>query len=96
MKILRTPDEQFGNLPDFPWQPHYMTVRDEDGTDIRIHCIDEGPRDAPPVLLIRLLLATSTTRVARSTKPSLPWFHRLYTHGDDVSNTYQHVHYYDH
>ena len=40
MKILRTPEAQFGNLPDFPWPPHYMTVRDEDGTDIRIHFID--------------------------------------------------------
>lgn len=52
MKILRTPDTRFANLPDFPWAPHYMTVRDEDGTDIRIHCIDEGPRDAPPILLM--------------------------------------------
>jgi haloalkane dehalogenase len=52
MKILRTPDAQFANLPDFPWAPQYMTVRDEDGTDIRIHCIDEGPRDAPPILLM--------------------------------------------
>jgi haloalkane dehalogenase len=52
MKILRTPEAQFANLPDFPWPPHYMTVQDEDGTDIRIHYIDEGPRDAPPILLM--------------------------------------------
>jgi len=52
MKILRTPDERFENLPGFPWAPHYMTVRDEDGTDIRIHFVDEGPRDAAPVLLM--------------------------------------------
>lgn len=52
MKILRTPEAQFANLPDFPWPPHYMTVRDEDGTDIRIHFIDEGPRDARPILLM--------------------------------------------
>jgi len=52
MKILRTPDERFENRPGFPWAPHYMTVRDEDGTDIRIHFVDEGPRDAAPVLLM--------------------------------------------
>jgi haloalkane dehalogenase len=52
MKILRTPDERFEILPDFPWAPHYMTVTDEDGTDIRIHFVDEGPRDAAPVLLM--------------------------------------------
>jgi haloalkane dehalogenase len=52
LKILRTPDERFENLPDFPWAPHYMTVRDEDGTDVRIHYVDEGPRDAPPILLM--------------------------------------------
>lgn len=52
MQILRTPDERFQNLPDFPFAPHYFTVRDEDGTDIRIHFVDEGPRDAAPILLM--------------------------------------------
>ena len=52
MKILRTPDDRFVNLPDFNYAPHYTTVRDEDGTEIRIHHIDEGPRDADPILLM--------------------------------------------
>ncbi len=52
MNILRTPDERFENLPDFPWPPHYLTVRDADGSDIRIHYVDEGPRDAPPIVLM--------------------------------------------
>ena len=52
MKIMRTPDERFGTLPGFPWAPHYMTVKDDDGTDIRIHYVDEGPRDAAPILLM--------------------------------------------
>ncbi|MDR3499875.1 MAG: haloalkane dehalogenase [Parvibaculum sp.] len=52
MKVLRTPEERFANLPDFPWSPHYFTIRDEDGTDIRIHYIDEGPRDAAPIVLM--------------------------------------------
>lgn len=52
MKLLRTPDERFAKLKDFPYAPHYTMIRDDDGTDIRIHHIDEGPRDAEPILLM--------------------------------------------
>jgi len=52
MKILRTPDARFDHLPDFPWAPHYATVRDQDGSEIRIHYVDEGPRDGVPILLM--------------------------------------------
>jgi haloalkane dehalogenase len=52
MNILRTPDSRFETLPDFPFAPHYLTVRDDDGTDIRIHYVDEGPRSAAPILLM--------------------------------------------
>ncbi len=48
MKILRTPDERFTSLPDFPFQPHYVEL----GDGIRVHYLDEGPADVPPVLLI--------------------------------------------
>ncbi|HLZ57631.1 MAG TPA: haloalkane dehalogenase [Ktedonosporobacter sp.] len=47
MEILRTPDEQFINLPGYPFAPHYVEV---DG--LRIHYIDEGPEDAEPVLML--------------------------------------------
>ena len=43
MKILRTPDSQFDNLPDFDYEPTYTTIRDDDGTEIRIHSVDVGP-----------------------------------------------------
>ena len=52
MQVLRTPDECFSNLPDFPFAPHYETIRDASGVDLRIGYIDEGPRDAAPVLLM--------------------------------------------
>ena len=52
MKILRTPDERFSGLADFPFQPQYQTVTDADGTALRLHYIDEGPRNAAPVLLM--------------------------------------------
>ncbi len=47
MKLLRTPDERFKNLPDFPFEPHYLEV-----DEIRIHYVDEGPKDAEVLLLI--------------------------------------------
>src|SRR6185437_14611499 len=47
VEILRTPDERFANLPDYPFAPHYIEV---DG--VRIHYLDEGPADAAPVLLM--------------------------------------------
>lgn len=47
MELLRTPDEQFTNLPGYAFAPHYVTV---DG--VRIHYIDEGPQDAEPILLL--------------------------------------------
>jgi hypothetical protein len=31
MKILRTPDERFANLPGYPFQPHYLNVPDGKG-----------------------------------------------------------------
>jgi haloalkane dehalogenase len=47
MEILRTPDEHFAGLPDFPFQPNYIEV---DG--LRIHYLDEGPKDSAPVALL--------------------------------------------
>ena len=52
MKVLRTPDERFADLPDFPFAPHYVEIDDGDGGRLRIHYLDEGPADAPPVLLM--------------------------------------------
>ena len=52
MNLLRTPDSCFENLPGYNFEPHYTTIKDDDGTEIRIHSIDEGPRDADPILLM--------------------------------------------
>jgi len=52
MKVLRTPDERFEGLEGYDFEPHYTKVNDEDGTPIRIHHVDEGPRDAAPILLM--------------------------------------------
>ena len=53
MQVLRTPDERFENLPDYPFSHNYLTVTDrQDATALRLHYLDEGPRDAAPILLM--------------------------------------------
>lgn len=48
MKVLRTPEERFVNLPDYPFQPNYLEV--EKG--LRMHYLDEGNKDGKVVLLL--------------------------------------------
>lgn len=47
MNVLRTPEPCFEGLPGFPFKPRYTEV---DG--LRIHHLDEGPANAPVVLLM--------------------------------------------
>lgn len=47
---LRTPEERFSKLPDFPWQPKYIqSLPALEG--LRMHYLDEGPSDAPLTFL---------------------------------------------
>ena len=48
MKVLCTPDARFVDLPDYPFAPHYHLVTPQ----LRLHNVDEGSRDAPPVLML--------------------------------------------
>lgn len=42
LQILRTPDQCFADLPDYPFQPHYIDVASGDGnTILRVHYVDE-------------------------------------------------------
>ena len=52
MRALRTPDNRFANLPDYPFEPHYLVVDDTEGGELRVHYLDEGPVDGAPVLLM--------------------------------------------
>jgi haloalkane dehalogenase len=56
MQILRTPDDRFANLPGYPFEPNYAEVSavpgDTASGSLRVHYLDEGPRDAAPVLLL--------------------------------------------
>src|SRR5712692_8404941 len=50
MEVLRTPDERFADLPAFPYASHYLEIDDGEGSQLRIHYVDEGVHDAAPVL----------------------------------------------
>lgn len=46
-RVLRTPEERFADLPDYPFAPHYVEVE-----GLRMQYVDEGPRDAAPILML--------------------------------------------
>ncbi len=52
METLRTPDDRFSELPDWPYESRYAEISDGEGGTLRVHYVDEGPADAAPVLLL--------------------------------------------
>src|SRR5690242_10227613 len=87
MEALRTPDERFASLPDFPFAPHYVEVPSGDGgATLRVHYLDEGPADGPVVLcmhgepswsfLYRKMLPVLTGAGLRCIAPDLIGFGR--------------------
>ncbi|NND45120.1 MAG: alpha/beta fold hydrolase, partial [Xanthomonadales bacterium] len=51
IKAVRTPDERFADLPDWPYAPHY--IEDLPGYEgLRMHFVDEGPKDGTVFLCI--------------------------------------------
>lgn len=47
-KVHRTPEARFAAIPDYPFAPHYHDL----AGGLRLHYVDEGPRDATPVLML--------------------------------------------
>jgi haloalkane dehalogenase len=52
MQTLRTPDERFADLPDYPFSPHYAELDDSEGGTLRVHYVREGDPEGPVVLLM--------------------------------------------
>ncbi len=50
--VLRTPEERFAGLVDFPYAPHYVEIRDDELGTLRVHYLDEGPRDGEIIVLL--------------------------------------------
>ena len=51
MQILRTPAERFADIPDYPFAENWIEIDLGDGLTANQHYVDEGDKDAPPVLL---------------------------------------------
>ena len=52
MKPIRSPDERFADLSDFPFEPHYLEIPDHAFGQLRMHYLDEGPADGEVMLLM--------------------------------------------
>jgi haloalkane dehalogenase len=53
LRVLRTPEDAFEAIEGFDFLPRYLTIKDpETQTPMRVHYVDEGPRDAPVVLML--------------------------------------------
>ena len=99
MKTLRTPDERFENLPGYPFDPKYIEVPDGEDGQLRIHYVDEGPRDAAPVLLMhgepswsylyRKMIPIIVDAGYRAVAPDLAGFGRSDKPADRNDYTYQ-------
>ena len=101
MKCLRTPDDRFADLPGYPFAPHYqeVTTGDGDGGTLRMHFVDEGPRDAPIVLMLhgepswsflyRKVIARVVAAGLRAVAPDLPGFGRSDKPAAQDDYTYQ-------
>ena len=86
MKVLRTPDDRFEGLVGYPFEPRYAEVSDPDGGTLRMHYVDEGPRDGRPILMFhgnpdwsysfRELISRFAAKGFRSVAPDMIGFGR--------------------
>ncbi|WND01756.1 haloalkane dehalogenase [Temperatibacter marinus] len=53
MELIQSSEEQFTTIPDYPFSPNFVAIKDRDsGSDMRMHYVDEGRADHPLVLLL--------------------------------------------
>ena len=96
--VLRTPDERFANLPGYNFAPHYIgDLKGYQG--MRIHYLDEGPRDAAKTFLClhgqptwsylyRRMIPLFTAAGHRVVAPDLLGFGKSDKPADDAIYTY--------
>lgn len=99
MDVLRTPDERFAGLPGYDFAPHYVEVPDGEGGALRVHYVDEGPRDGEVVLLLhgepswsylyRTMIPVLTASGYRAVAPDLVGFGRSDKPAARAAYTYQ-------
>lgn len=52
MQSLRTPEERFADLIEFPYPAKYCEVDDGDGGQLRVAWVEDGPAEGNPVLML--------------------------------------------
>ncbi|MDJ0926077.1 MAG: haloalkane dehalogenase [Gammaproteobacteria bacterium] len=97
--VLRTPDTRFAALTDFPFEPHYVEIRDPELGALRVHYLDEGPTDGHTVVLLhgqatwsysfRDMIPLLTAAGYRVIAPDLVGFGRSDKPADWQAHTYQ-------
>ncbi len=99
MRILRTPDERFADLPGYPFEPRYVEIPDGDGGSLRMHYVEAGPADGEVVLclhgepawsyLYRKMLPLFAEQGYRAVAPDLVGFGRSDKPAERSDYTYQ-------
>jgi len=99
VRVLKTPDERFAGLADWPYAPRFATVVDADGAAMQLHYVDEGPREGPIVLLMhgepswaylyRKIIAGLAAAGCRAIAPDLIGFGRSDKPADRNDYTYE-------
>lgn len=94
INVLRTPDERFANLPAWPYAPRYFQRPD----GLRLHYVDEGPRDGKVFLclhgqptwsyLYRRMIPVFTAGGHRVVAPDFPGFGRSDKPADEAVYTF--------
>jgi haloalkane dehalogenase len=98
VRLLRTPDDRFADLPDFDFDPRYAEIADPHGGLLRIGYVEAGPADGPPVLLLhgepswsylyRKMLPVLAEAGLRAIAPDLVGFGRSDKPNDIADHTY--------
>jgi haloalkane dehalogenase len=52
MQIIAHDPARFADLPDYPFAENWLTIDLGEGLTAQMHYLDEGPRNAPPLLLL--------------------------------------------
>jgi len=90
----RTPDDRFGDLPGYAFAPHYV-----EHDSLRVHYLDEGPRDAAATALClhgnptwsylyRKMIPVFTAAGLRVVAPDLIGFGRSDKPADEAAHTW--------
>ena len=99
VRLLRTPDDRFTELPDFDYEPRYADIQDPNGGVLRLAYVEAGPADGPVVLLLhgepswsylyRKMLPVLAAAGLRAIAPDLVGFGRSDKPADIADHTYE-------